>query len=120
VRRPVGEEGSGTVLVLGVFALLLLVACTLAALAEVGLARSRAASAADLAALAAASRATAGPAAACAAAGSTARAAGAHLVTCRLTGAVVDVVAVVRPAGPVGRIGAATGRARAGPVARPP
>jgi secretion/DNA translocation related TadE-like protein len=107
------------VLVLGVLAVVLLMAGTAVAVTAVGVARARAASAADLAALAAASRVVSGPASACAAARSTARAVGASLTSCRLSGAVVDVVAVVRPGGLLGEIGTATGRARAGPVAPP-
>jgi hypothetical protein len=43
-------------------------------------------------------------------------AAGADLLSCRLDGAVAEVVAVVRPTGWLGELGAATARARAGPA----
>jgi secretion/DNA translocation related TadE-like protein len=112
-----GDRGSGTVLVLGITAMLLLAAFTATALAAVGVARHRAASAADLAALAAASRASSGAGAACAAARSTARAAGADLARCELDGVVAQVVAVVRPPGLLGELGQASVRARAGPSA---
>lgn len=111
-----GERGSGTVLVLGVMALLLLVGFAASALGGVGVARHQAASAADLAALAAAGRAAEGGAAACTAAGRVAAAAGAELAQCSLDGVVAEVVAVVRPAGWLGGLGRASARARAGPV----
>lgn len=111
-----GERGSGTVLVLGVMALLLLLGLTAAALGGVGAARHRAASAADLAALAAAGRASAGSPDACRAARQVAAAAGAELARCGLDAGVADVVAVVRPPGWLGGLGRAAARARAGPV----
>ncbi|MBM7807180.1 secretion/DNA translocation related TadE-like protein [Geodermatophilus bullaregiensis] len=80
-------------------------------------ARHRAGSAADLAALAAASRAVVGDPAACATAGEVAQANGAALTTCAVgDGAVVDVtVEVGVRLGPLGTR-RATGTARAGPV----
>lgn len=111
-----GERGSGTVLVLGLTALLLFAAMTATTLAAVAVARHRAGSAADLAALAAASRVTAGATAACAAGSEVARAAGADLLQCRVRGREVDVEAAARPPGPLGRLGQATVRARAGPA----
>jgi secretion/DNA translocation related TadE-like protein len=109
------DRGSGTVLVLALSTVLVMVGMLLAALAAVGVARHRAASAADLAALAAADRALVGERAACAAAARAARAVGADLEACRLTGDIADVVAVVQPPGAIGRLGAARGVARAGP-----
>lgn len=117
-RQPVGgpERGSATVLVLGLVAVLALVAAVGTALAGVGVARHRAASAADLAALAAASRAVEGGLAACDAARTTARASGAVLARCALDGRTAEVVAVVQPPGPLGALGQAQSRARAGPA----
>ena len=65
-RHPVGDEGVATVLVLCCAGVLVLVAMVYAALAAVGVARQRAASAADLSALGAAQSALAGEAVACA------------------------------------------------------
>jgi secretion/DNA translocation related TadE-like protein len=117
-RLTGGDRGSGTVLVLAVSAVLLLIAMVLVGVGTVGVARHRAASAADLAALAAADRALSGQATACAAAGRVAHAAGAVLRECRLTGDVAQVLATFRPAGPLGRLGVARALARAGPGAR--
>jgi secretion/DNA translocation related TadE-like protein len=114
-----GDRGSGTVLVLGLASVLTLVAMLLVALASVGVARHRAASAADLAALAAADRSLSGEAAACAAAARAAAAVAAELGTCRLLGDVAEVEALVRPPGPLGALGEARSRARAGPGERP-
>jgi secretion/DNA translocation related TadE-like protein len=96
---------------------LALLGATGSALAAVAVARQRAAAVADLAALAAAQRALDGPAAACARAAQLAAADGARLLRCTLTGDVATVVAQVTPPGPIGRIGSATARARAGPAA---
>lgn len=109
------DTGSGTVLVLGLSAVLLLVSLVFASVAAVAVARHRAASAADLAALAAADRALSGPSVACAAARRAAGRAGASVSLCLLTGDVARVVAVVRPGGPIGRLGSASATARAGP-----
>lgn len=116
MRRPSGEAGAGSVLVLSVTALLLLVAMTAAAVAAVAVARQRAAAVADLAALAAAQHALDGQPAACSWAARTAAADGGRLRSCLLDGDVADVVAEVRPAGPLGRLGVAVSRARAGPA----
>lgn len=114
------DRGAGAVLVLGMAALLTLVAATAAALIAVAVARQRAASVADLAALAAAQHALEGPAAACGWAGRTSAADAGRLLGCRLDGDVAEVTVEVRPPGPLGRIGAATSRARAGPASRAP
>lgn len=111
-----GDRGSGTVLVLTVAVLVVLTATVLAALASVAVARHRAAGVADLAALAAADRAHLGAEEACAVAERVATAAGASVVRCRVAGDVAQVTAQVRPAGRLGELGAATGRARAGPL----
>ena len=109
------DTGSGTVLVLAAASVLLLVGMLLASLAAVGVARHRAASVADLSALAAASSAHLGNAAACAVAADVADRSSARLLECRLRGDVVEVVASVRPPGRLGELGSATARARAGP-----
>ena len=119
-RRPTGDTGSGTVLVLTVAVLVVLAGIVLAALAAVAVARHRAAGVADLAALAAADHAHLGAGAACAVAEQVASAAEASVVACRLIGDVAEVTAQVRPAGRLGELGAATGRARAGPLGTEP
>ena len=103
-------------LVLALCLLLTSTASVLVALAAVGTSRHRAAVSSDLAALAAAAQALSGQEPACLAAASTARAQGAELEACRTTGDVVDVVVIVRPPGPLGRLGAARATARAGPA----
>jgi len=105
-----------TVLALGLACVLTLVGAAAATLAAVAVARQRAASVADLAALAAADAAPSGQASACARAELVAVRAAARIVRCELTGEVADVVAQVRPSGPLGRWGAAEVRARAGPA----
>jgi secretion/DNA translocation related TadE-like protein len=114
------DRGSATVLVLALCAVVVLAGSTAATLGAVAVARHRAAAAADLAALAAAARVAEGPAA-CAAADRVARSHGAGLVACRPAGWEVVVETSVRPPGVLGGLGAATARARAGPVsgARP-
>jgi secretion/DNA translocation related TadE-like protein len=94
-----GDRGSGTLLVLGPTALLLFAAMTATTLVAVAVARHRAASAADLAALAVAGRVADGTATACAAGRRTAINAGAGLRSCTAAGAVAEVVAAVRPPG---------------------
>ena len=86
------------------------------ALGQALVARHRAASAADLAALAAADRAREGSAVACRAAQAIAVAHDARLTRCDLDGEIADVTAAVPlPTGLRG-LGPATARARAGPV----
>ena len=115
-RRPTGDAGTATALVLGLTAVLLLCGTVATALAAVAVARHRAASAADLSALAAASGLLRGPEVACERARALAAEAGASLVSCRVDGDRVEVVARVRPPGALGRLGAASVRAAAGPV----
>jgi len=110
-----GERGSATVLVLAMAALLALVAVLLSALGAVAVTRHRAASTADLAALAAADVAVRGADVACAAAARAAVRGAAELQDCRVDGDVVEVVVVQRPGGVLGRLGAARAVARAGP-----
>jgi secretion/DNA translocation related TadE-like protein len=106
-----GDRGSATVWALLSVTVLCVVFGAVLALGQVTAARQRAATAADLAALAAADRALAGPAAACDAAARVAEAQGARLVRCHVGGEVADLTAEVR-AGPY-----TTGvRSRAGPA----
>lgn len=114
------DRGAGAVLVLSMAALLTLVSATAAALIAVAVARQRAAAVADLAALAAAQHALEGPAAACGWAGRTTAADAGRLLSCRLTGDIAEVTVEVRPSGPLGRLGAARSRARAGPASSAP
>lgn len=116
MRRLRSDGGVATVLVLALSGVLALVAGLVVSLAAVAVARQRAASVADLAALAAAARVVDGPRAACARAERLALDSGATLLDCRLVGSVAEVEAQVRPVGPLGRLGAASARARAGPV----
>ena len=99
-------------LVVSVF--VLLVGLLLGALGAVAVARQQAASAADLAALAGYAHVLEGRPAICQAAERVLRPVGADLVTCEVHDGVVEIAARVRPAGTLGRWGAATGRARAG------
>lgn len=113
-----GDDGVAAVLVLTMASVLVLVAAVAASLAAVAVARQRAAAAADLSALAAAQHSLSGPAVACARAEVVARRAGARVTSCALDGDVATVLAQVRPAGPVGLLGSASVRARAGPPLR--
>lgn len=110
------DDGVATVLVLGLASVLVLLGCVTAALGAVTVARQRAASAADLSALAAAEVVFDGPAVACRRASALAHRVGAELSACTVDGDEVDVLVAVRPPGVVGRLGAASARARAGPV----
>lgn len=105
-------------MVLGLAVVVLALGAVLATLAAVAVARHRAAGVADLAALAAAQAAPAG--AACAAAERVAAAGTATLRRCTVNGFEVHVVVEVRPPGPLGELGTARGRARAGPTSAPP
>ena len=116
MRRPVGEAGVAGVLVLALAGVLAVVGALTSSLAAVAVARQRAAAVADLAALAAAGLALDGPTVACGRATTLARRNGGRLTSCRLDGEQVEVVAEVRPAGGLGGLGAASARARAGPV----
>lgn len=115
VDRLARDAGVAAPLVLAMASLLALVAMALASLAAVAVARQRAASAADLSAIAAAQSALEGQAPACARATALARRVNASVLSCRLEGDVAVVVAAVRPPGPLGRLGTATSQARAGP-----
>jgi secretion/DNA translocation related TadE-like protein len=110
------DAGTATAMVLGLAAVLLLCGAVATALAAVAVARQQAASAADLSALAAAAAVLQGPDVACERARALAAEVGAVLTSCRVDGDRVDVIAQVRPAGALGRLGAASVRAAAGPV----
>lgn len=112
------DRGSGTVLVLCLMGVLTATTALLAALGAVAVARHRAASAADLAALAAAGRVLEGQQVACAAAGRTVAAVGARVTSCALDGDRVTVAVALRPAGLLAGLGSATAVARAGPGER--
>ena len=116
MRRPRGDAGVATVLVLSMASVLVLVGAVTSGLAAVAVARQRAASAADLSALAAAASTLEGPEVACDRARRLATRTGARLASCTVDGDVVQVVAEVRPPGAIGRLGTASARARAGPV----
>ena len=102
------DAGFVTVAVLGLTTVLLAVSAVLVTLGVVAVARHRAASAADLAALAGARHLVDGTA--CAVARRAALAQGAALVSCRSDGLGVTVVTSVA----VGPLGTARARARAG------
>ncbi len=110
------EDGLAGVLVLALATLVALIGSVLVAGGAVAVTRARAAGAADLGALAAAAQTLEGPQVACRRAAVVVSAAGAELVSCRPDGDVVEVEVRLRPAGPLGRWGAARGRARAGPA----
>lgn len=113
---PAGERGSGSVLVLGLVAAVVVGVLLLAVLGGAVAARHRAQTAADLAALAAAEvslgRRSGEP---CTAARAVAVANGGRLVRCEAheDGSVL-VTVTVAPAGPVARLGTAKASARAG------
>jgi len=90
-----GDRGSATVWSLGLVVALLAVFAAVLAMERAVIARHRAGGAADLASLAAADHALDGEQAACGLAVRVARAQGAELTFCRLTGEVADVVAAV-------------------------
>ncbi|MFI0261875.1 Rv3654c family TadE-like protein [Streptomyces sp. NPDC017056] len=114
-RKRWGDEGSATVwAVLAAMALCAVFAVVIA-MAQAVIARHRAASAADLSALAAAGKAVHGAPAACGDARRVAAAQGARLVRCTVRGDVADVTARART-GPFG----ADIRARAGPPTSTP
>jgi secretion/DNA translocation related TadE-like protein len=119
--RPVvlrGERGSATVWVLALAGLLAVLGMAVLLVGTATVARHRATTAADLAALAAAGRAVVGDPGACAAAERIARADGAALESCSVgAGTVVEVhVRVPVRLGPLGLAGARA-HARAGPAA---
>jgi len=111
------EEGSGTVLALTIIAALLVLTVVIAGLIGVVSANRRASAAADLSALAAADAyrgLTEGDP--CAVAAELAERHGAHLESCTFPDRpeTVEVTVAVPVAGPMGMLGPARGRARAG------
>jgi secretion/DNA translocation related TadE-like protein len=113
---PDGEHGAGTVLLIGVVAVVLLCVVALAALGGAQQARSSAQAAADLGALAGASALRLGVDA-CATTEQTVVRHGAVLERCDVEAGGVVSVAVTRRAGPVsGLAGVAEAKARAGPA----
>jgi secretion/DNA translocation related TadE-like protein len=114
-RRRFTDRGSATVLGVGVIAVLCAVFGLVLALGQAVIVRHRAAGGADLAALAAADHWAEGTAAACARADRVARAQGARLVRCVISGEVSDVT-VASGTGPF----TAETRARAGPAGPEP
>jgi secretion/DNA translocation related TadE-like protein len=119
VDRDQRDQGSGTVWVVVLLALLLAVGSTGLGVASAVLARQRAAAAADLAALAAATAAGRGQPAPCGEAGRVAERNGAVVTTCRISGAVADVAVRLPVRGPLAFRLAAHGYARAGPAEAP-
>ena len=117
-RGPRGDAGTATAMVLGLAAVLVLCGVVTTALGAVAVARQQVASAADLSALAAAGAVLQGPEVACGRARALAAEVGAVLSSCQVDGERVDVIAQVRPSGPLGRLGTASVRAAAGPVHR--
>lgn len=114
---PRRDTGSATVLVLGLAAVLALVAVLAVGVTGADVARHRADGAADLAALAAATRALDGEGAACRAAARTAALTGARAVSCRLDGDVATVVVEARLPGRLEVLRPLHVTARAGPGA---
>jgi secretion/DNA translocation related TadE-like protein len=113
--RP-DERGSGAIWTLAAVIVVLLMATVVVDVGAAVVARHRAGSAADLAALAAAERAQQGWSDGCARAARVALAAGGRLRHCVVSGAVADVTVEVPAAGLGHRLGTAVGRARAGPA----
>ncbi|WP_279588793.1 Rv3654c family TadE-like protein [Actinophytocola oryzae] len=110
------DRGSATVWAVGGLAIVLALLGGVLWLVAAVAVRHRAQGAADLAALAAAGQALAGERRACDAAREVTGQMGVELVSCRLVGwdALVEVAAT--PPDPIGRLGQAVARARAGPV----
>jgi len=115
VIRPTGDRGGGAIWVLAV-SLIVVLSAALGAVREIAaLARHRAESAADLAALAGAIHAVSGVDDACGAAQSIAARNAASLSACEVDGSVVTVTVSCPLAGSLGRWHA-DGSARAGPA----
>ncbi|MFJ6164057.1 Rv3654c family TadE-like protein [Micromonospora orduensis] len=114
--RLEAERGGATVLLLAIGLVFVLFGTFGAAIAAAGMARQRAAVAADLGALAGAARALDGDAKACASAGDIAGRNGGRLAGCRLDGldVLVTVEVAFTPLPGMSRVAAST--ARAGPL----
>ena len=114
-RATAHDQGSASVWAIAVLSLMLAIAIAGLGIGAATVARHRAASAADLAALAAASALARGGPDPCAVAERIARAQGGEIAACGLDGLVADVVVRVPVAGPLSFGAAALMRARAGP-----
>jgi secretion/DNA translocation related TadE-like protein len=112
-----GDRGVATVWAAGAIAVLLSTAVFGLHLGEAMVARHHAESAADLAALAGAAAVIGGEEYACTQARRVTNRMRVQLVSCRIHDWDVLMEVLVRPSGWLGDLGAATGRARAGPVA---
>ena len=110
------DQGSATVWAAGGIAALLVVVGLVIALGAAAVTRHRAASAADLAALAAAAHATEGERQACSRAGWVADQMRARLTACRLRGWDAEVEIAAEPPNLLLGFGWATAQARAGPI----
>jgi secretion/DNA translocation related TadE-like protein len=108
------DEGSATVYVLALAGVVWLAGLVVLLLAHVAVARARAATAADLGALAGAEHV--GDGSACTVARSVVRLQGADLASCRVEGPEVRVVVRVALGSPLSRFPPAEARARAGPA----
>jgi secretion/DNA translocation related TadE-like protein len=111
------DRGVATVWAVGAIAVLTSMAVFGLHLGEAMVARHQAESAADLAALAGAAGAVAGEQYACAQARRVTDRMRVQLAACQMNGLDVLVEATAQPRGWLGGLGAATGRARAGPIA---
>ena len=111
------DDGSATVLALGVCAVLALVTAVLAGFGLAAVTRHRAALATDAAALAAAAHAADGAAAACGAARRALEVNGGRLVRCRVEGVFAVVRGQVDAPRWISWAGSAGGEAKAGPDA---
>lgn len=115
-RRSAGERGSASIWVLTLAMVVFACALVVVWYASAATARHRAATAADLAALAAANKLWAADATApCRTAGTVARRNGARLNACMVANGIVDVRTRVRLSGPLARLGSAHARSRATP-----
>ena len=110
------ERGSASIWAAGGIAALLLLVALIMGLGAAAHTRHRAASAADLAALAAAGHAIDGQQAACARAGWVADRMRVHVTACRVKGWEAEVEVAAQPPDLLIGFGNATARARAGPV----
>jgi secretion/DNA translocation related TadE-like protein len=116
-EQRAGDRGAATVWTVGAIAALMAVSVLVIWLGAAAATRHRAASAADLAALAAAGVAVEGERAACEKARWVTDRMSVELHSCRLDGADAVVEVVAQPSGVLAGFGAAEARARAGPVA---
>ena len=110
------EQGSATIWIVAVIAVIALVTGVVVSVGVVMLDRHRAAAAADETALAVAAAALDGPTIACGRGSRIARRNGAALTSCRLADAISEVEVEVRLPGWLHRFETAVGRARAGPA----